>query len=305
MWKPLALIFALSLTVSTHAAAQSGAPAAPPSPGPADGATAATGAVETLPWKLGPQDIDLGRGARLDLPEGFSFLGMPAAGELMAQMGNLHNDNLLGLAVSESEDDGWFVTYRFDEEGFVKDDEELDAAKILSSIQEGEEAYNEQRKSLGFQPIHADGWSETPRYEKGRHHVRWGLIVTAPDGASINQNTRILGRKGYLSVNLVGDRATIEAAAERARPLIEGAKYVEGARYEDFDSSIDRVAEYGLTGLVLGGTGIGLAKAAQAGLFAKFSKVILGILVAGKKGIVVVLFAVAAGAKRLFGRKEG
>jgi uncharacterized membrane-anchored protein len=65
-------------------------------------------------------------------------------------------------------------------------------------------------------------------------------------------------------------------------------------RYADFDSTTDKVAEYGLTGLVLGGAGVGLAKAAKIGLLAKFGKVLIGLLVAGKTFIVLAGIAIFA-----------
>lgn len=63
------------------------------------------------------------------------------------------------------------------------------------------------------------------------------------------------------------------------------------------------MAEYGLTSLVLGGAGAGIAKAATLGILAKFWKGLLALLVAGKKGIVALFAAIAALARKLFGKK--
>ncbi len=64
----------------------------------AEGAPAPAG--EEIPWQPGPKAIDLGHGAKLDLPDSHAFLAQPAAGKLMEKMGNLYNEDLLGLVVS-------------------------------------------------------------------------------------------------------------------------------------------------------------------------------------------------------------
>ena len=77
-----------------------------------------------------------------------------------------------------------------------------------------------------------------------------------------------------------------------------------GARYEDFDGKTDKVAEYGLAGLVLGGAGVAAAKLVKVGILAKFSKVILAALIAGKKVIIGLAVALVAILKKIFtGRK--
>jgi uncharacterized membrane-anchored protein len=253
-----------------------------------------------LPWQIGPRTVTLGQGVQVAVPDGRRFLGQPEAGRLMEKFGNLHNEDLLGVVLPTAQDEDWMVTIRFDAEGFIKDDESLDGKEILEAIREGEPAYNEERKKLGFPPIHADGWMEDPRYD----HVLWALVVSSERGTSVNLNTRLLGRKGYVSVNLVTAKDELARYRPIGAEMLRATTFEAGSRYEDFDSKTDKVAEYGLTGLVLGGAGVGLAKAAKIGLLAKFWKGILALLIAGKKGVVALLAALAAGAKKLFGGKK-
>lgn len=259
--------------------------------------------IETYPWKSGPSPLSLPHGVEMQLPEGYRFLGMPHAGELMKKLGNLYNDNLLGLVISERPEEQYFVSIRFDEEGFIKDDEKLDGKELLEAIREGEEQYNEERKKLGFGSIHAEGWQEEPRYDKANHHVVWALNVRGEQGTSVNLNTRILGRKGYASVNLVAASDELAQYRSNGVAILRATTFSEGHRYEDFDASKDKVAEYGLTGLVLGGAGVGIAKAVKLGILAKFWKGFLALIVAGKKGIVALFAAIAALARKLFGKK--
>ena len=305
----LGVILATTLTLSSTASAEE------PAPVGSAAATAATGdgsgeqqaeapAQPGLPWQEGPAKLDLGHGASIDLPENFGYLAQPEAGKLMEKMGNLYNDDLIGLIAPKAEDAEYFVTLRYEESGYVKDDEELDAEEILEAMREGEEEYNAERKKLGFPPIHAAGWGEKPHYDRARHHLVWGLTVESPDGASVNYATRVLGRNGYVSLNLVTDPKDLAKDKPAAALLLSKTSFNPGKRYEDFDSSTDKVAEYGLTGLVLGGAGLGLAKAAKLGVLAKFSKVIIAALIAGKKFVVIALIAIGAFLKRLFDRRK-
>jgi len=270
-----------------------------------------------LPWRVGPQPLSLGHGIELALPHGYQFLGLPHAARVMTQLGNLYNDNLLGMVVSsapeqdagESESDGYLITLRYDAEGYIKDDEELDGEAILESIRSAEDDYNAQRREAGFAAIHAEGWQEPPRYDRARHHVVWGLLVSSPDDPeptdrSVNFNTRVLGRKGYVSVNLVTDSALLSTYKPAASAILAATSFGPGKRYEDFDASSDKVAEYGLTGLVLGGVGLGVAKLVKVGLLAKFGKLIIAALIAGKKGVAVLFVAVAAGLRKLLRRRR-
>lgn len=278
--------------------------AAAPADSAAAGDTAPEGGGAKIPWQPGPKAVDLGHGAKLDLPESHAFLAQPDAGKLMEKMGNLYNDDLLGLVVSKNEADEYIVTLRYEESGYIKDDEELDGKELLESIQEGEDEYNEERKKLGFSAIHAAGWDEEPHYDKQKHELVWGLRIEAADGGSINYNTRILGRNGYISLNLVTDKQHLAEYKPAGALLLSKTTFEPGKRYADFNSSTDKVAEYGLTGLVLGGAGLGLAKAAKIGLLAKFGKVLIGLLIAGKKFIVVGVIALFALIKALLKKND-
>jgi uncharacterized membrane-anchored protein len=284
--------------------ADAAAPAAADSAAPAENEPAPAEGGQRLPWQPGPKPLDLGHGIKLDLPEGFAFLGKPEAGQLMEKMGNLHNEDMLGLVVSKDENAEFVVTIDYEDTGHIKDDEELDAKELLESIQEGEDDYNAERKKLGFSAIHAAGWDESPHYDKQKHQLIWGLIVEASDGGSINYNTRILGRTGFVSLNLLTDKQHLAQYKPAGALLLANTSFEAGKRYADFDASTDKVAEYGLTGLVLGGAGLGLAKAAKIGLLAKFGKVLIGLLIAGKKVIVVGVIAAIAGLRALFRKKD-
>jgi uncharacterized membrane-anchored protein len=280
-------------------------PAASASAAETAAAPADSGAHEgpTFHWTGGPRSVELGHDVSLSLPARHAFLGIPEAAQLLEKMGSFHNDSLLGVVVGKDADAKWFVVIRYDDEGYVKDTESIDAAQLLTALREGTEEANKEREERGFKPFHVTGWSESPRYDRSVHHLVWALTVHGDDGDSVNFNTRVLGRRGIVSLNLVCDPTDLAADKPEVASLLEGTAFKSGARYEDFNAKTDKMAEYGLAGLILGGVGLGAAKLVKIGLLAKFWNVILAALIAGKKAIVLAIAGAAAFAKRMFGRK--
>ena len=257
----------LSILVASTLAATSFA-GAPPTAAP----TPAEPALPEFKWKEGPAKIDLGHQIDLDLPADFGFLSQPEADRLLQSMGSFQNPNLVGVIAPNDPTQAYFVVIDWKESGYVKDDEKIDAAELLKSFRENQEQANTQRVAKGFPALTIDNWAEPPHYDNGLHHVVWGLTVTG-NHKSVNYSTRILGRRGYVSLNLVTSTERFAQDRSTATKLLAATTFRQGARYQDFDKSKgDKVAEFGLVGLVLGG--IGVAKLVKIGLLAKFWKVI-------------------------------
>lgn len=275
-------------------------------PPPAEQAEGASPEAKLAPeWQIGPKDVSLGHELKLDLPAGYAYLPPAPAGKLLEKNGSFHHENLLGLVASTDAKEDWFIVARFEDSGFIKDDEKIDAEELLTALRDGTKDANEERQQRGFKPLNVDGWAEPPKYDAARHHLVWALIVSDPEGKSVNLNTRVLGRKGYVSLNLVTEPSLLAQYRGNAQKLLAVTRFDTGARYEDFNEKTDKVAEYGLTGLVLAGAGLGAAKLVKLGLLAKFSKVIIGLLIAGKKVIVLALIGIGALLKKVFsGRRS-
>jgi uncharacterized membrane-anchored protein len=255
-------------------------------------------------WREGPERIALGHALTLELPGGFGFLPREPAVALMERMGNLGNDDLLGLVAAR--ESSWLVVISYQEEGYVKDDDEekLDADELLTSLRDGTEEANQLRAEKGFKPVHVLGWSEPPRYDRTLHNLVWGVRGQREEVTVINFNTRILGRHGYASLNLIDAAEQIDAAKPAARQLLEATHFDSGARYQDFQVGKDKVAEYGLAALVAGGGGAAALKVAKLGLLAKFGAKLLALLVAAKKLVIVGAATLFALLRRLFKRRE-
>ncbi len=297
---PLAVLLATTVAGATK-------PASPPAPAPAAGneAAAPAPAAPQFKWTEGPSKVNLGNELQLDLPGEYLYLGMPQAADLMRKFGSFYNENLLGVVVSKNEADDWIVVIRYEAEGYIKDDEKIDKDELLKAIKEGTEEANKERVKQGFKALRIDGWSEPPAYRKEVHHMVWALLVSDDDGASVNYNTRVLGRRGYVSLNLVTNPKFLEQHRPVAVKLLAATQFGKGARYEDFDKSKgDKVAEYGLAGLILGGAGLGAAKLVKLGLLAKFGKFFILLFAKGGKLIVLLFAGIAAGIAKLFGLRK-
>ena len=292
-------------TKATKASKAKGTAEQAPTPAEAEaaaGSAAGDGSAEAeaevdplanLPHVVGPKLVDLGHGAEIDLPAGLTMFEAATAQELMRKMGN-DADGVLGAILPAEGGGNWIVVIEADDVGYVSDDDadELDAASMLEQFKTGTIAQNRKRKEMGVPELFIDGWSEPPRYERFKRHLVWGLSAHGSDGKVINFFTRILGRNGFLSVNLIDDPSTIEASKVEALAILTAVRFKPGSRYEDHTSS-DRDSGMGLKALVLGGAGIVVAK--KTGL-------LIALLIFLKKGFIVVAAALGGFFKWMFGR---
>jgi uncharacterized membrane-anchored protein len=278
---PLAALF--SLGMSTAFAQEEPASASAP-PSELDAAWQAAGPVAVR----GPDTVELRDQAKLQLPDGYAYVPSAQGARIMSAMGNRTDATFLGLIVPMS-DASWFVTIDYEESGYIKDDDakEWDADELLESLREGTEASNEHRKQIGVPAIQLTRWVEPPTYEAATHRLVWSAEVKLKEGEdadpTINYNTYVLGREGYISMNLVTSTSTIDTDKLVARELLAAVDFNDGKRYADFNESSDKVAAYGLTALVGGIAAKKLGLLAVMGAFLlKFAKVIvIGVVALG------------------------
>ena len=248
--------------------------------------------LASLPWQAGPATGQLGDVASIVVPEGYRFVDRAGASKFLELTQNPSHGNELGVLLSD--DGSWFVIFRFSDDGYVKDDDrKLDADAILSSIRSGTEESNKIRQQRGWATIEVVGWQQKPFYDSATNNLTWSIRGKSGDEASINHSTRLLGRRGVMSVTLVLGPDDVGTAVPAFNKLLTGMSFNPGHRYAEFRQG-DKIAEYGLAGLIVGGTGVALVK---SGLLQKFWKL-----------IVLGFVAVAGAAKRflagLFGRRE-
>lgn len=296
-----ALTFTVVLAASL-ALAQSPAPAPP-----ADAATVAKEAKarEELLKQLGAQHSGVGQigsRAEIEVPAGYTFFPPRGTQQLLKMWGNLVGGDEEGLLMHEGK--GWSVVFEFDDVGYVKDDEksELNADKMLKQMQDAEPELNKARKEAGLPPQHTVGFAMPPTYNERTHNLEWAIrfTVDGEQGEFLNYHTKLLGRNGVMTATLMVEPSELQAVLPDYQKALAAYKFKGGETYAEYRKG-DKVATYGLIGLVAGGAALAAGK---AGIFSK-----LGVIIAkgGKVlilGVVAFFAAIAKFFSRLSGRRE-
>ncbi|HEV2606510.1 MAG TPA: DUF2167 domain-containing protein [Xanthomonadaceae bacterium] len=258
--------------------------------------------VASLQYQTGEIAIPEAK-AHLHLGDGFRYLPKPEARKVLEQLWhNPPDDDILGMVVPTatplSNDHAWAVVVTRIDEGHVSDEDaaKTDYVQMLKDMQQATNEANPERKKAGYSEMTLVGWSAPPHYDAASKKLYWARELSFSDAPqhTLNYDVRVLGRTGYLSLNAIagiGDSATVQTGMQQLLPMVD---FDPGQRYADFNPSTDKLAAYGIAALVAGGI------AAKAGLFAKLGV----ILLAAKKFIILVVAALGAGIKKLFGGKD-
>lgn len=254
----------------------------------------------------GPATVKLGSDiATLNLPNGFGYIG-EARTKAMIEKGGGSAQGVLGFVGSVKKAD-YSILLSFEDAGYTEDSDgdKLDADALLKSMKEGTEAQNEERKKRGLPGLHVVGWDEVPHYDKAKHIVIWS-VKGSVDGQSepiVNYNTRVLGRKGRLEVNLICDQANLQKYKPEVGKVLDSIAYNQGQRYEDYTKG-DKISAGGIAALVVGG--IALKKLGVLAFLGGFFKPLLvfgaKLFAVAGKAIVFVFAGIAGFIKNLFGR---
>lgn len=242
----------------------------------------------------GPTTYGLGKVAEVKLPAGYHGVEAGSLKDYYSLTQNIYGGSEVGVVIGPGD---WVLVFDYDDIGYVKDDEKdaLDADKLMASMMEGQKEANKVRAKQGWDEMKFAGWANPPRYDAQTNNLTWAVRLTSSsDGhkeAFLNESIRLLGRGGVMNVTLVTDPvAYTKDSATVSGLLAKNFNYVEGQRYGEFKKG-DKIAEYGLAALVLGGAG---AAAFKLGFLQKFWKV-----------LVVGALAVAAGVKKLWNKITG
>jgi uncharacterized membrane-anchored protein len=241
--------------------------------------------MENLSWQTQGMG-SLGSRADIAIPEGYRFLGSGDASKLMEYYGNLTDGSELGFIAPVNLD--WFAVFEFEDIGYVKDDEKdkLDADEILQQLKDGQIAANEELSRRGFSTLDVVGWHTPPFYNTETKNLEWAIKLNSSDGGEIlNYKTKLLGRRGVMDVVLVCSEEQLASVIPEYQGLLQGYGFKRDESYAAYAKG-DKIAEYGLIGLIAGG---GLLVAAKSGLLAKFWK-----------PIAIGLVAIGAFIKRIF-----
>jgi uncharacterized membrane-anchored protein len=179
----------------------------------------------------------------------------------------------------------WAVEITWDEIGYVSDEnaDEIDYAGLLTEMKSDTIAENTWRRENGYQGIELIGWAAAPHYDAAGRKLHWAkeLHFEGEEGNTLNYNMRVLGRKGVLVMNFIAGMEALPDVQAALPEVLAQASFRDGARYADFDPSIDEVAAVGIGGLIAGKV------LAKTGLLAM-------ALIFLKKGWILIIIALGA-----------
>ncbi|WP_312587281.1 DUF2167 domain-containing protein [Comamonas terrigena] len=242
--------------------------------------------IVNLQWQHGPSKVNIGSNASIEIPKNHAFLDAANTRKFLELNGNPPQDNNYTIAPDSLE---WFAILEFADTGYITDDDKIDPDALMKAFKEGDDASNKQRKKLNMEAIYTDGWAVPPHYDDKTKQLEWGIQLHSDSGhKNVNYTSRILGREGFMNAILVADDDMLDQNITSFKHALAGFSYNPGKTYAEFLPG-DKVAGYGLTGLILGGAAAVATKkgfwAAIAGAAAAFWKVIVAAVIAALAGI--------------------
>lgn len=252
--------------------------------------------LRALAWVTGPTTVPIAGNSKLAIPAHYVFLDAANTAKFEKIVQNLGSGTEVLVAPETLR---WAAYLVFTNGGYVKDDDKIDAPALLSTLKKTTEDSNAERRRLGYQTIHIQGWASLPAYNTTTKRLEWATLLTADgagEGPAANFYTKILGRKGHTSVVMVSSPEDLPTAEASLDSLLNGYSFNPGDTYGEYRPG-DKVAEYGLAALIVGGAA---AVAAKKGLFG----VIATFLAAAWKFLAAGVVAAIAWLRRKFGSKK-
>ena len=243
--------------------------------------------------------------ATLTLPSALHFLDAAGTRTLLVDLwGNppgVANDRMgviVPADISPLDAASWALIITYEDSGHVTDD---DAASInyddlLKDMQESIREDSKERVKQGFESYELLGWAAPPRYDSQAKKLHWAqeLKFAESSGNTLNYEFRVLGRSGVLDLNLIAGMEQLPAITPQIDTILGTVAFNPGNRYDEYQEGIDKVAEYGIAGLIAGGV---LAKAG-------FFKLLIAALAAGWKFIAAGVAIVGGAVIRFFRRRQ-
>src|SRR5262249_60904757 len=107
--------------------------------------------IRALGWVKGPTTVSVEGSAKLNVPEHYVFLDTQNTSKLLELQHNLGDGHEVMVA---PENLRWQAYLEFADEGYVKDDEKIDAPALLKTLKENNEHANEERQRRGWTALH-------------------------------------------------------------------------------------------------------------------------------------------------------
>lgn len=261
-------------------------------------------AFDALIWQHEAKSYPLeGAHASLDLKPGLSLLLGSDAQRLEWLINGVEFPDTVAALTYSNGSAKALAFVQWHDEGYVTDTQwnDVDSDKLLEQYRDATERSNKDRVANGRNALHVIGWLQKPEYDQATHTVSFALELSNGKANSANVKALHLGREGYASITWAGSMSVFQNSGNPPALLstvLASYKFDQGHSYDDFKQG-DKVAAYGIAGLVATALGVKFGKGLLAAL--------LAFLIAGKKIAIPAVAVFGAGIvkfwRRLFGRR--
>lgn len=214
----------------------------------------------SLTYQTGKITLPGGK-ATLNVPEDYYYLSPQDTKRVLEEAwGNPEGEPMLGMLFPQEyrvlDSASWGVTIEYTEDGYVSDEdaEDIDYDDLLKEMKSDTAEESEWRLEQGYPSIELVGWAEQPYYDANTHKLYWAkeLIFGGNEAHTLNYNVRALGRQGYLVMNFIANMGQLEEVNAARDEVLAMVSFNDGHKYSEFDPDIDKVAAYGIGGLIAG-----------------------------------------------------
>ena len=259
-------------------------------------------AIGELQYQSGEVSLAGGK-VKLTLPPEFQYLDPANARKVLVDIfGNPPDSGstdgmIVPKGINFIADGGWTAVLKWKGDGYVKDDDfaKINFNEMLDDLKKGYKAGSDERVSKGYGKMELAAWAQQPHYDRTTHKLYYAKLfdVQGPE-QQLNYDIRVLGRHGHLELSIMSSRSEMQDIEAKAPAILGMVDFTEGNRYADFKPGTDKVAAYGIAGLIAGGV---LAKAG-------FFKLIWVGILAAKKFVIIGVIAIGVWLKKLFGARK-
>jgi uncharacterized membrane-anchored protein len=218
--------------------------------------------ISQLNWQNGPNTQSIDNKAMLSVPENYYYLDETETKKYLELTKNpsIGNDSLFTNGTT------WEAYLNFEPIGYVKDNESIDPDDLLKQYKESVKIGNDYRREKGWETLDVEGWFFKPQYDKEKKLLEWAFLLknSSSQQPVVNYYTKVLGRSGAVSIILVSSPENMNTSIADFKERLNDFEYNQGEKYAEFKEG-DKVAEYGLAALILGGAA---AVASKKGFFA-------------------------------------
>jgi uncharacterized membrane-anchored protein len=236
--------------------------------------------------------------AQLDLGTTFRFLDAKDATTYLTKvLGNAPEavEGIDGMIMPTAEGEQWFAVVQYAPDGHINDGDAatIDYDDLLKDMKEASAESAKELRAQGFRGAELLGWAQKPFYDSTAKKLYWAkaLQFDGQPNQTLNYNVRILGRVGYINVDIVDRIDQLEKINAQMPAILSTVNFTKTNTYGDYVQGTDRLAAYGVAGLVAGGI------LAKAGLL----KGLLVFLAASWKFIAVFVLGAVAAVRRFAG----